>query len=418
MGVKEHNRSSDRRTAKRAFKLAFCISGVNVLKATTILILNPLSKRISLPILLLAFLAFVPTPISAQESADAAKAHAAAAVQIRIERARALAAAHRLGDAVRELESLRSTAADEVVHNVTSVMLMSIYLEEGNYTRAESLLEETFRSRTAQKEGSIRTHFALAGQAVNGARAHIARFRYFGINVSDAGLPAEALADLDRLRSFLERMIVQAREISKDDSKAYDSLALLEDVLGIRLSLAREGEDSEKWAREYADARQGLSASQKQVASLGGIPSLSSPEVRSPAAGKAAPSAPAPKIETPAPQTQQQNTGPGQPAIAGAESDKSADSNALSVGSLNHWATRRVVPVYPPLAKSQGVVGVVRVYVTTDTDGKVIDISRSEGPPVLKQAAEFAARQWRFQPAIVADKRFGLTGFIDFNFTL
>ncbi len=90
------------------------------------------------------------------------------------------------------------------------------------------------------------------------------------------GFRLKLLADLDRMRSLLERMIAQAREISKDDSKAYDSLALLEDVLGIRLSLAREGEDSEKWAKEYAGARQGLSASQKQVASLGGIPILSS----------------------------------------------------------------------------------------------------------------------------------------------
>ena len=74
--------------------------------------------------------------------------------------------------------------------------------------------------------------------------------------------------------------------------------------------------------------------------------------------------------------------------------------------------------IYPQLAKASGIVGVVRVYVTTGTDGRVIDVSRSEGPLVLKQAAEFAARQWRFQPAIVADKRFGLTGFIEFNFTL
>ncbi len=63
-------------------------------------------------------------------------------------------------------------------------------------------------------------------------------------------------------------------------------------------------------------------------------------------------------------------------------------------------------------------MGVVRVFVTTDADGRVINVSYSEGPLVLRQAAEFAARQWRFQPAIVADKRFGLTGFIEFNFTL
>lgn len=388
------------------------------MKANSIVVENPLGKRIFLLLVLLAFLAIAQTPVSAQESGDAAKieptgaakAQAAAAVQVRIERARALAAAHRLQDASRELESLRSSAADEVVHNVTSVMLMSIYLEEGNYTRAESLLEETFRARATQKERSIRTYFVLAGQAVNGARAHIARYRNFGITVSDAGLPAEALADLDRLRSLLERMIFQAREISRDDSKAYDSLALLEDVLGIRLSLAREGEDSERWANEYADARQGLSSSQKQVASVGGIPVLSSPEVRPPAAGKATSPTPAPTAEAP-----QQNTPVEQPGNSGTPA---ADSNTISVGSLNHWATKKVVPAYPQQAKVSGIAGVVRVYVATDAAGRVVGVYRSEGPPVLRQAAEAAARQWRFQPAVVADKRFGLTGYIEFNFTL
>jgi TonB family protein len=394
------------------------------LKAKSIVVGNPLGKRIFLPLVLLAFLAIVLTSVSAQESSepaktessDAARAQAAAAVRVRIERARALAAAHRLQDASRELESLRSTAADEVVHNVTSVMLMSIYLEEGNYTRAESLLEETFSARATQKERSIRTYFALAGQAVNGARAHIARYRNFGITVTDAGLPAEALADLDRLSSLLERMIAQAREISRDDSKAYDSLALLEDVLGIRLSLAREGEDSEKWANEYAGARQRLSSSQKQVASLGGMPTVSSPEVRSPAAGKAPTSAPESKVETPPAKTPELKTEATQPSKASAESDKPADPKTIGVGSLNHWATKRVVPVYPPLAKASGIVGVVKVYVTTDTGGKVVAVSHSEGPPDLQQAAESAARQWRFQPAVVADKRFGLTGFIEFKF--
>jgi TonB family protein len=400
------------------------------LKVKSTLVRNPLSKRIFFLLVLLASLAIVIAPVSAQESSEvakpeateaeraeaAAKAQAAAAVRVRIERARALAAAHRLQSAAGELESLRSTATDDVVRNVTSVMLMSIYLEEGNYARAESLLEETFRARAAQKDRSIRTYFALAGQAVNGARAHIARYRNFGINVTDAGLPAEALTDLDRLRSLLERMIAQAREISKDDPRAYDSMALLEDVLGIRLSLAREGEDSEKWASEYAGARQGLSLSQKQVASIGGMPAPAT-EMRSPAAGKATSPAQEPTNETAAPKPEQQDTGGAQPAKSVAEGAIATDSNTLSVGSLNHWATKKVVPAYPQQAKASGIVGVVRVYVGTNTDGRVVGVYRSEGPPVLRQAAESAARQWRFQPAIVADKRFGLTGYIEFNFT-
>ena len=121
------------------------------MKANRILVRNPLGRRIFLPLVLLAFLAIVIPSVSAQESTEVAKTAAGvASVQVRIERARALAAAHRLDDAVRELESLRSTAGDEVVRNVTSIMLMSVYLEEGNYTRAEALLEETFRARAAQ----------------------------------------------------------------------------------------------------------------------------------------------------------------------------------------------------------------------------------------------------------------------------
>ena len=82
-----------------------------------------------------------------------------------------------------ELDSFRTTAQDDSIRNVTSLMLMSICLEEGNYARAESLLEETFKARQVKKDASIRTYFALAGQAVNGARAHLARYRNFGINI-------------------------------------------------------------------------------------------------------------------------------------------------------------------------------------------------------------------------------------------
>ena len=53
-------------------------------------------------------------------------------------------------------------------------------------------------------------------------------------------------------------MSFQAREISKDQPKAYESLALLEDILGIRLSFARNEEDRAKWEAERAGVRQGL----------------------------------------------------------------------------------------------------------------------------------------------------------------
>lgn len=345
------------------------------------------------------------------------------AVQSRIERARALIAAHQLETAASELESARGASQDFAVRNIASVMLMSIYLESGNYGRAEALLEEGFRSRSLQSGDSVRTYFALAGQAVNGARTHLARYRTFGINTSDPRLPTEAVNDLDRLRSFLERMIAQAKEISREH-KAYDSLSLLEDVLGIRLALARDMEDQSKWQAQYAGSRE-LLASQTQIASLGGGSASSS----SGSAIKKA-SSPSPYSTRRVPDV----TAPGENGVvADAQPTKELgnissvdettspvvdESKAAGAGSLNAKATKRVLPVYPPLAKQIGASGLVRVHVIVDEQGKVIDVSRIEGPMLLRRVAEDAARQWFFEAASSEGRAGRLTGYIDFTFTL
>lgn len=346
-------------------------------------------------------------------------------LQPRIARARALIAAHRLDIAASELESVRAATLDYSIRNITSVMLMSVYLEEGNYGRAEALLEETFQARTAQKDESLGTYFALAGQAVNGARIHLARYRSFGVKITDANLPAEAAGDLNRLRSLLERMIAQAKEIS-NGRRVYDSLSLLEDVLGIRLSLAMDREDQAKWEAEYADARQALASSQTQIASLGGIPPLrpgqssannsSSPspystkrisetplEIKAPEKTETQPDTASPTSVVDA-KTQSSETKQGEPAVDDA-------------GSLNAFATRKVVPTYPPLAKQSGTAGLVRVHVIVE-GGKVIAVSRSEGPMLLRNAAEQAARQWSFQVVSIEGRPTRLSGYIDFTFTL
>src|ERR1044071_9204078 len=120
------------------------------------------------------------TALRAQSSAPEADA-----AQKRLKRARALIAAHKLGTAAAELDALRNSTADDAVRDVARIMLMSIYVEEGDYVRAQTLLEETYRQRTAGSENSTRTYFALAGQAVNGAREHLSRHRPFGININD-----------------------------------------------------------------------------------------------------------------------------------------------------------------------------------------------------------------------------------------
>ena len=102
-------------------------------------------------------------------------------VMRRIERARALAAVHQLQAAATELENVRASVNDVALRNVTTLMLLGIYLEDGNYGRAQALLEETFTNRAAQKDESIRTYFAAAGQTLNGVRTRLARYRSYGM---------------------------------------------------------------------------------------------------------------------------------------------------------------------------------------------------------------------------------------------
>src|SRR4029450_2480394 len=97
--------------------------------------------------------------------------------------------------------------------------------------------------------------------------------------------------------------------------------------------------------------------------------------------------------------------------------EKSGGPDVNEAGSLKPFATRKVVPPYPPLAKQSGATGRVRVYVIVE-GGKVIAVSRSEGPILLRQAAEDAARQWTFQSVSIEGRPTRLSGYIDFNFSL
>lgn len=368
--------------------------------------------------IILLVLAFVVSPTKLQAQ-TAEPTNSGEGVQARIERAKALIAAHQLETAAGELESVRGANPEPVVRNITSIMLMNIYLEAGNYGRAEALLEESFKSRSKQSGDSVRTYFALAGQAINGSRSHIARYRSLGINITEPNLPAEAVTDLDRLRSFLERMIAQAKEIASE-KKAYDSLALMEDVLGLRLSLARDSEDQTKWQTEYASARESL-ASQKHIASLGGISALPPAKV---ALNNSSSPSPYSTRRTNDSKELEKNNSTSDPAAKGSAptetSTQPQDQSNLEkpddAGLLNNKATKRVIPAYPPLAKQVGQTGLVRVHVIVDEQGKVVEVSRIEGPMLLRRVAEDAARQWFFE---VPSERAGrLSGYIDFNFTL
>src|SRR5215216_6258510 len=319
----------------------------------------------------------------------------------RIERARALAAVHQLQAAAVELENIRASVNDVTLRNATTLMLLGIYLEDGNYGRSQSLLEETFANRKAQKDESIRTYFAAAGQTINGIRSHLTRYRTYGINPSDPDLPVEANTDLDRVRGLVERVIVQASEISQEAGRAYDALALQEDVLGLRLSLAKNKDDRAKWQTEYLTAREKMASS--QAPSLGRSQALDAVTNRipNPFATKPAP--------TPEPAPAQTASTPASTTVS--------EPQLVTAGSLNGRETKRVAPSYPPTAKTHNVVGTVRVFAIIDENGKIW-VTNSEGPTLLRAAAEEAARNWTFPPSTFNGKPARIAGYLDFEFKL
>ena len=57
----------------------------------------------------------------------------------------------------------------------------------------------------------------------------------------------------------------------------------------------------------------------------------------------------------------------------------------------------RVAPAYPELAKRMRITGEVKLAVTVDADGKVMEIKEVSGNRTLSVAAEEAVRKWKFE---------------------
>ena len=357
----------------------------------------------------------------------------------RVARARALAASHNLAAATTELDSILSSTNDDAMRDIARIMLMNIYLEESNYTKANTLLTDTFQARSAQKESSIRSYFALAGQTINGARAHMERYRSFGINVTDMGLPPEAVNDLDKLRLLLELVVEQAKEIVNEGAKRPDAAALFEDAAGVRTTLARNEQERLQWQREIAKARESLAATETHIASVSKTSSPTSSATNAPttnsaanSANRIAPSATAttkppqrtaatntesrPASTPPAPPASQQSDAHGSSSTQGAVAAQ--ETRLRNIGSLVELATQKVSPTYPATAKTAHVTGVVTIYLEIDEKGSVVAIHRTDGPQLLRQAAVDAARRWKFKPTIIDGQPIRVMGFINFNFTL
>ena len=88
----------------------------------------------------------------------------------------------------------------------------------------------------------------------------------------------------------------------------------------------------------------------------------------------------------------------------------------VSGGVLNGKATSLPKPAYPPAAKAVRAAGAVSVQVLIDESGRVVSASAVSGHPLLRAAAEGAARGARFSPTLLSGQAVKVSGVITYNF--
>jgi protein TonB len=94
---------------------------------------------------------------------------------------------------------------------------------------------------------------------------------------------------------------------------------------------------------------------------------------------------------------------PAPPPAASAPLRAASGAAPLRIGGAIRQPTqiRRVEPVYPPIAQSARVQGVVILEVLIDETGRVADARILRSIPLLDQAAIDAVRQWEYTPTLL-----------------
>jgi TonB family protein len=111
---------------------------------------------------------------------------------------------------------------------------------------------------------------------------------------------------------------------------------------------------------------------------------------------------------------------PGNKTIIGTTNEPSSQpttaSKIVNAGIVNNNSVNLVIPEYPPAARAVKAMGAVNIQVTIDERGDVISASAVSGHPLLRQAAEKAARESKFSPTMLSGIPVKVTGIIVYNF--
>jgi TonB family protein len=94
-----------------------------------------------------------------------------------------------------------------------------------------------------------------------------------------------------------------------------------------------------------------------------------------------------------------------------------SNGEPISGGVLNSSATSLPKPAYPPAAKAAKAGGTVVVQVLVDESGNVMTANAVSGHPLLRSAAEQAARIAHFRPTVLSGKRVKVKGTVTYSFS-
>ena len=89
----------------------------------------------------------------------------------------------------------------------------------------------------------------------------------------------------------------------------------------------------------------------------------------------------------------------------------------VSKGVTTGEALVKPQPIYPSIAKQINASGEVQVSIIIGENGRVIEAKAVKGHPVLRAAAEDAARKWVFRPTLLDGKPVKQPGTLTFVFT-
>jgi protein TonB len=78
---------------------------------------------------------------------------------------------------------------------------------------------------------------------------------------------------------------------------------------------------------------------------------------------------------------------------------------------------RKVMPVYPELAKRARVSFTVILVIVVDEEGNVSDIKIQQGHPLLNDAAVTAVKQWKYTPTVLNGEPVPITGTVNVVFS-